>query len=346
VIGVRQSDPAVLSELLDEELASDPTTSRQLTNHLPMALVAKAGLGADNEELRRFTTRYAKRNVPLAPVQHHLDSSSWQSAVGQLGASGDLREYFVERVRDDGVAETVRTHLPALLPGIAGAAFHGVIRLAYALEVDSPPRVAAGLAYLAEVAAPLGPVRPGSATSDDPVELIVTFATSQPWSREFKNENIGERMSAVAQGEAFQSLASSLELNAESEHRLADAALRIFAATGDFTALHGVTGMSAISSIRTWSDDPALVDRYAFQALAAAYLTIGAPDLWSGDRLEQFVASNETTPEETERVGAYSDDEHVAKLIYTAHQRWSRTRDPLYLAVAAREGGLMAPAGS
>jgi hypothetical protein len=45
-------------------------------------------------------------------------------------------------------------------------------------------------------------------------------------------------------------------------------------------------------------------------------------------------------------LGAYSDDEHVAKLIYTAHQRWSRTRDPLYLAVAAREGGLMAPAGS
>jgi hypothetical protein len=340
------SDPTLLGELLDEELTSDPTNSRQLTNHLPMALVAKAGLGADNEELRRFTARYAQRNVPLAPVQHHLDRSTWHRALGQLGASGDLREYFVGRVSDDGVAATLRTHLPDLLPGIAGAAFHGVIRLAYALQVDSPSRVAAGLAYLAEVATPLGPVREDSATSEDPAELVVAFARTQPWSREFKNENIAERMQAVAQGEAFQSLACSLQLSAETEHRLADTALRIFAATGDFTALHGVTGMSAISSLRPWSDDPALVDRYAFQALTAAYLSIGAPALWSNDRLEEFVASNETTPDETEHVGAYSDDEHVAKLIYTAHQRWSSTQDPLYLAVAAREAGLLAPVGT
>jgi len=45
VVDVSQNTRQVLQELLDEELGTDPTTVRGLTNHLPMALVAKAGLG-------------------------------------------------------------------------------------------------------------------------------------------------------------------------------------------------------------------------------------------------------------------------------------------------------------
>ena len=39
-----ESSSFVLQELLGDELASDPTTVRGLTNHLPMALVAKQRL--------------------------------------------------------------------------------------------------------------------------------------------------------------------------------------------------------------------------------------------------------------------------------------------------------------
>lgn len=336
-----KTDHSVLSELLDEELGSDPTTVRHLTNHLPMALVAKANLGADDDELRRFATIYARRNVPLATVQHELTRANWTSAIGHKGASGDLRNYFVGVVSDAGVDETLRAHLPALLPGISGAAFHGAIRLAYALEVQSPTRVAAGLSYLAEVAAPLGPITPSDTKSDDPVELMVNFSSSHRWTSAAKDQNIGERMHSLAQEEGFQPLASSLQLDEHTGQILAEAALLIYAATNDFTALHGVTGMAAISSLRLWIDDPSQVDLFSFQALAAAYLTINAPPLWSPERLDDFVASNATTRADVGLVGATNNDEHVSKLIYTAHRNWEATGDPLYLAVAARKAGLL-----
>ncbi len=341
VTTVTTNDHSVLSELLDEELGSDPTTVRHLTNHLPMALVAKANLGADDDELRRFASIYARRNAPLAAVQHELSRSSWTSAIGHRGSSGDLREYFVRCVNDAGVDETLRAHLPALLPGISGAAFHGAIRLAYALEVRSSTRVAAGLSYLAEVAAPLGPITPSSTKSDDPVDLILNFSSSRRWTSAARDQNIGERMHSVAQDEGFQSLASSLQLDEHTEQKLATAALLIYAATDDFTALHGVTGIAAISSLRNWVDDPAQIDLFSFQALAAAYLTIDAPPLWSRGRLDNFVASNAAPVADVKLVGATNNDEHVSKLIYTSHRNWEATGDPLYLAVAARKAGLL-----
>jgi hypothetical protein len=335
-------DSSVLSELLDEELGSDPTTSRQLTNHLPMALVAKSHLGANDEELRRFAKMYSRRNVPLAPLQHGLDHTSWTTAIGQRGASGDLRDYFVRCVNDVGIDATLKSHLPALLPGISGAAFHGAIRLAYALEVESPARVAAGLGYLAEVAAPLGPLVDTGVKSTEPLELITGLSDTFRWSDAAEDGNIGDRMQAVAEHVEFQSLTLSLEINDDTQQKLAHAALQIYASTDDFTALHGVTGFAAMTALRPWSDEPELIDRYAFQSLAAAYQTIGCPALWSQNRLEELVALSSAPHDDVALVGAKSDDEHVSKLIYTTLGYWGKTKDPLYFAVATRQAGLLA----
>jgi hypothetical protein len=338
---VRQFDSSVLSELLDEELGSDPTTSRHLTNHLPMALVAKSHLGANDEELRRFAKIYSKRNVPLAPVQQVLNHASWTAAIGQQGASGDLRDYFVRCVNDVGIDQTMRTHLPALLPGISGVAFHGAIRLAYALEVKSPARVAAGLGYLAEVAAPLGPIVDTGAKSTEPLELITTLSDTFRWSDDAEDGNIGQRMHAVAEHVEFQSLALSLEINDNTQQKLANAALQIYASTDDFTALHGVTGFAAMTALRAWCDEPGQIDLYAFQALAAAYQTIGCPPLWSQNRLDELVALSSVSQNAVEQVGAISNDEHVSKLIYTTLNYWQSTKEPLYFAVAARQADLL-----
>jgi hypothetical protein len=72
----------VLQRLLDDELAADPTTIGGLTNHLPMALVAKANLGADEAELRRFAAKYATRIAPLGDVSTRLERSTWGATSG------------------------------------------------------------------------------------------------------------------------------------------------------------------------------------------------------------------------------------------------------------------------
>jgi hypothetical protein len=302
-----------------------------------MALVAKGRLGADADELIRFTAAYSSRITVLDEPSEHLDEKTWRSAIGRRDAAADLRSYFLGRVSEQGPDETLHTHLPALLPGIGGAAFHGVIRLAYAIEVSSPSRIAAGLAYLAEVGSPLRPVAPGEVKTQDPAEILSELSRSNDLPVPPILKTIDEEMRVVAQSELFDAAVSSLEFTDDTDQKLAQAALHLFASTYDFTALHGVTGMEAISLIRPWIDDTEQLSRFAFQALAAAYLSIGAPSLWSRDRLDEFVGSNERDPTEVARIAAFSNDEHVSKLVYTARRSWAKTHDPLYLAVAARK---------
>ena len=301
-----------------------------------MALVAKERLGADTAELIRFASAYSVRIAPLGEPSVRLDHKNWQSAIGKHAAAADLRHYFVRVLADVGLDDALRTHLPSLLPGIAGAGFHGAIRLAYAIEVSSPSRIAAGLAYLAEVGSPLCPIVPGEATTQNPMEVWADLSNSQHWSTPARLKTIDAEMRGVAQDEHFNAVVSSLQITEDTEEKLTEAALHIFAASDDFTALHGVTGLAAVFSLRPWMDDGDQVNRFAFQALTAAYLSIGAPSLWTRDRLDDFVGSNGGDLEVVRSVAAASDDEHVSKLVYTAHRLWERTNDPLYLAVAAR----------
>lgn len=327
----------VLQELLDEELGADPTTVRGLTNHLPMALVAKEGLGADADELVRFAAAYSSRIAALVESSVRLDKHTWESAIGHKDAAADLREYFVRQVADHGADDTLRSHLPSLIPGISGAAFHGVIRLAYAIEVSSPSRIAAGLAYLAEVARPLRPLAAPRASTPDPIQVLVELSNNPNLPAPSRMKLIDEEMRHVVQSDAFDAAVASFALAEDADQRLAQAALHLYAATDDFTALHGVTGLEAIAFISPWIDDREALSRFTFQALAAAYLSIGAPPLWSRARLDEFAGSNERDADDVMRVAAYNDDEHVAKLVYTARRSWERTDDPLYLAVAARK---------
>ncbi len=330
-------DEGTLDQMLDEDLDSDATTSDGLTNHLPMALLAKWRLGADADELRRFRSHYRPRCRQLPGPVRELDRSTWTSAIGQRRAAGDLRRYFSGEVAQRGVDETLRAHLPALLPGIGGGAFHGVIRLSYALDDSSPTRVAAGLAYLAEVGDPLGPVPERGSRSLGLMEIAAALVSSDLTVPTGSGPSIGEAMQLVARDTRFQDAVGSIQITDDTESELAELALILFATTGNFISLHGVTGMAAISRIRPWVDDLDALDRYSCQALAAAYVTVGAPGLWSRPRLDHFVGSNDANTEDVAAAGAASDDEHVAKLVYTAHCRWAELRDPLYLAAAARE---------
>jgi Questin oxidase-like len=324
-----------LGRLIDEELDRDATTARGLTNHLPMALVAKAGLGASYEELARFSEKYRHRLVPSSEPTVRLTRVTWRDVMGHPDAYPDLVEYFNREISDHGSDEMLRTHLDSLVDGVAGAAFHGVIRLAYALDVASPARIATGLAYLTSTAMFLGPLNNGTTVSDDPELLLGQLATGSQRRPDDSVGNISARMGFVADQSQFAAVAGTLSVDAMTHVRLSDLALRLYASTDDFTALHGVTGLEAISRLRPYVSDVERLDRSSFQALAAAYLSIGAPDIWSTARLSEM---GEMTLDESDVAtrAAFSDDEHVAKIVFTSRRLHVMTRDPLYLAVAAR----------
>jgi hypothetical protein len=193
------------------------------------------------------------------------------------------------------------------------------------------------LAYLAETGQPLKELAREESTTTDPVAIFADLSRAPGLPAPIRQKRIDEEMRAVAQSDIFDLAVSSLAITDETDALLARAALHLYASTDDFTALHGVTGYEAISSIRPWVDDQQLLSRFAFQALVAAYLSIGAPPLWSRDRLDEFAGSNDRDPLDVASIAAFSDDEHVSKLVYTARRSWAKTADPLYLATAARK---------
>ncbi|MFN8027238.1 MAG: hypothetical protein U0W40_13015 [Acidimicrobiia bacterium] len=141
---------ASLAGLLEAELAYDPVTVQDFSDHLPMALVALDRLGADDSRLAEFSARYARSLLPVrADVQAVRDR--YAADVATLGIDG-----------------AVRAHLPQFLPGIGSAAFHCVIRLAYAVEARHEGQVAAAPAHWQEADEPLS-APPPPERADDPV---------------------------------------------------------------------------------------------------------------------------------------------------------------------------------
>jgi hypothetical protein len=192
------------------------------------------------------------------------------------------------------------------------------------------------LAYFAEVARPLAALAPARGATQGPEDIFTALSKTLAWSAPQSARLIDDEMHIVAGREGFGEAAASLVVDGESEAHLAACALRLLASTNNFTALHGVTGLAALSVVRPWIEDQEVVDRYAFQALLAAYLSIGAPAIWSIDRLDEFADSTSADLAEVGAVAANSDDEHVAKLAFTTLGAFEQTRDPLYMAVAAR----------
>ena len=148
-------------------------------------------------------------------------------------------------------------------------------------------------------------------------------------------------MRAIAAHEEFDGVVDWLAVGEDTPARLIDAAAALYAQTDDFVALHGLTGSHAISIVAPYVEDRDALSAYWFQALAAAYATIGAPRLSDpAGPLEAWLAS--PTPwDAVARRATGSDDEHVSKLVYSARTLDARSPNPLLGAAAARQAGVV-----
>ena len=331
---------SALSELLDDELGFDATTSGRLSNHLPMALVALHRLGASDERLVEFAERYRPRLAPLLSTEPVGSFDAWLRARGRADAYAPVRAYLSPLIDREGVEPVLRDHLPHLVDGLSGAAFHGIIRLAYALESESAARVAAGLAYLTQVHQPLGGRGVSSGITDDPLVALRRLSELSELQGLAVDGNIGERMREVAAHPAFDGVADWLVVTKDTPRRLTSAAVALYAATDDFTALHGLTGSHAIAIVSPYVEDADALSSWWFQALAAAYVTIGAPRLGDVDAHVRRWLEQPADWDVVASAATASDDEHVVKLVYSARSLDRQSPDPLLLASAARQAGL------
>ncbi len=304
-------DTADLHRWLDAGLAFPPETRTPLSSHLPMALHALHALGAGEARLAAFFDTYTRRfegRRAGPPPDPAPDWRGWRALREGPDPYPALRAAFGAALAREGRDAVLRAALPGLLEGVAAAAFHGAIRSAHAVEAAHERELAAALAYWAWRWQPLAPPAAGEALAFEDWAAQWRQA-ARGWTTE--GPLIAVRMASAAQSAPCRALAGRLAPAPDLLPRLATLALERYAASGNFTVLHMVTGLRALAVLTPWFDAaaaaPGLVTAFCAAWLAArmapADLAPQAPLPWR---------------ELTKRACA-QDDDHVIKLVHACH---------------------------
>ena len=139
---------STLKRLLNDNERFD-FAGRGTVNHLPMALYALSRIEATDERLKDYFRWWEEnRASPRRYSGCRINRRDWPQYVGQAAKFDALSATFREWIAERGSEEVIEAVFPALSDGMRLAAFHGLISLAYGVEVDHAGEIAAGLAGL------------------------------------------------------------------------------------------------------------------------------------------------------------------------------------------------------
>jgi hypothetical protein len=321
---------------------------QRVSNHTSMALLSLAALGSSDQHLRELGEHHLSRWAPFPESGPAVDARGWREQLGNTGALFGFRALFRQEIQRRGVPATLRLYLPGLLPGLGAHAFHAIIRTGYGVRFDDAEEVAMGLAYWAVTYLPLGPLAQASSgqSGGDPLAALAAVRDTPVLTREGRQAagivkpdgmNIAGNMQWASSLAGF-APAAALRLGPGSLAGIARATLGMYLGSRDnFTALHAVTGTHAYRMIEPFVPDRTAGRRYLWQALVAAYVSIGAPVL------NQPAPAQLPGWAEVAARAAASNDDHEIKLTDIAREEsrhWNESGQQ-YLRAAATHLGLV-----
>jgi len=260
------------------------TYANGMSNHLPMALLAIRRLGATEDRVREFESFYARRLRPMS-ADEEADADRLAAELARDG-----REAFL------------RNHVARLTPGIGSAAFHGVIRTAYAVDTDDlADAVASWQRHYSVI--PSDSEGPGRAAG----EVFEAIQHDARFGDAFEGTSIVDRMEKVVSMPEFHEYVMKTPTLPD----LTRIALKIYLATANFTALHLVTGCHAARVLGPYLA-PGALDHLA-TAMLAGYVTIGRPSF----DIATFDAPDWDT---LAKLAIASNDDHDLKMVYSCRE--------------------------
>jgi hypothetical protein len=323
---------STLKRLLDDNARFD-LGNRGTVNHLPMALYALAKMGASDERLTEYFGWWEEnRALPRGDTGRCVEADEWEQYIGEPTMFSALWEIFSRQGTNRGIDEVVGEVFPLVSGGIAAAAFHGLIRLAYGIETDHVGEIGAGLATICSRYTDLGlPGNPPPALSAE--EALARIAGGLNGAV-FAGQGIIGKMKAATIDTRFAEAFSVPPIGPGLLGDIARIAIALYWQTSNFTVLHMVTATHAARVLferypRIASDD-AITSLWG--AACAAYASVGAPKL---SEVPVPSLQHKSWPE-IFAAAIRSNDDHVIKMAYTCHSENTRYGYPLYQAAAAR----------
>lgn len=122
-----------LDEALHRLHGRGPEFREYLSNHGPMAVEALTHRGRAGT-VHRWLDTYETRLEEVPPPRTRITDANWREALGDTARVTDWTAYFSRLTGRQPWREVLAQWWPRLLPGIAGAATHPVIRLGHAVR--------------------------------------------------------------------------------------------------------------------------------------------------------------------------------------------------------------------
>ncbi|MFJ9851209.1 questin oxidase family protein [Streptomyces sp. NPDC101150] len=346
-----ETTSGTLDEALERLHTTGPEFRGFLSNHGPMAVEALVRHGQAGT-VHRWLDGYAAKLEDVPSPQSPLDDTNWQEALGDPRRVTDWTTYLARQVGERPWREVLAEWWPRLLPGIAGAATHPVIRVGHAVRVlleegEQAPRVAElahAIGYWAARHTPLPvTVRPGGTASPaDALAALPRIADQRVVPL--------DGLAQLPGTDGWLAAAEAVRAPQEAEAARDQLAALVRAAThrylgyghGDAVLLvHAATAPNAV--LRTL---PALPRDLWAPSLHAAWAASAAlTSLYSPAEPLPPLPAGSLTPEEVFARATTHGDEHVIKLTDTALDvaSWTPSGDDRALSAALRALELIPP---
>jgi hypothetical protein len=316
---------AACTDLLAQARRFSPEYGDGLANHLPMALIALDRMGADAATMQRFFARYSRRLEPAGDASGPADPLQ---LLGTGAGCAPLARHFHGLIEADGVDPVLRHWLPLLMPGVAASAFHGLIRLAYAIDARDQAEIALALAYWSTeyLALPLS----GELADARPAQLARQLAQATR-GHVFAPGNIGSRITQMARHPAL--AAAALQPAELSFAAIGEFGLAAYCEREDFTLLHIVTACHAYRLVQPYVGDSKAAVRHLWRAVVVAWLTTDPADAGQAEDVGAIQIDAGTL----RMLCCAAADDHTIKLGYSALCEYRDSGDARYLQAAYRK---------
>lgn len=342
-----QHEDQILNESLARLAVTGPEYGGGLSNHGPMAAEALVRLGRA-DAVEQWVDGYLARLDDAPRASAGITDATWRDALGDPRRVGDWTAYLSRQLDDEPWRDVLARWWPRLVPGLAAAATHGIIRTSHAAralaQAPSAPRsreLAHALAYWAATYCelpglrhPSGHLPPAQAVAGLPRRPV-------PPDNGLITTVLRNRLAGDAEvPDAVAALRPPRDVQADLLG-LASQLARPFLAYGrarPIGLLHAVTAPTAARSVLPLLPPEAARDTYdrLWQASAALVSVYS-----SGATAEPIPAGEPPVPDDLADRAVATGDPHAIKLTEACLRLHAERADPVLLHAAARASELL-----
>src|ERR1700730_8394858 len=342
----------VLDEGLSRLAAPGPESRGGRSNHGPMPAEALVRLGRA-DAVEHWLDGYLKRLEDAPAPGDRVTDATWRDALGKLSRGADWEGYLRGQLAEEPWRDILARWWPRLLPGVAAAATHGIIRTSHAArslasageagDEERRDELARALAYWAASYVELpGGARPnGTLNAAAAIRALTVLAGPAPGDLITDRLKNGlTRLPGISSGLAALRPPAGTDTGRDLRD-LAGEFTRVFLGYGrgqPIVFLHAVTAPVAAYSVLPLL--PSQLARPTYDALwqvGAALYAVHA----GGVTPEPLPAASPLAPGDLADLAVATGDEHAIKLTEACLRLHAETPDPVFLHAAARASGLL-----